>query len=71
MRGRGRASAAIILCFQVLQIAGATRNAAEKQNVRLFGNNGIGNRSDSPVIELKPMLAVVWSAVRGIMAAVE
>ena len=48
-----------------------TRNAAEKQNVRFVGDSDIINSSDSLVIVLKPLLAVVRSAVRGIMAAFE
>ena len=47
---------------------GGVANAAEKQNVRVLGDDGGGIEAHALVVERKPLLAVVGSAVRMAMA---
>jgi len=62
-------SAAIVPRPEALQSAGSVRDTAEKQNVRILGDDVVGIGIHAAVVELYPLLPVVRSAVRVIVTA--
>ena len=57
-------SAAIVARHEVIQGAGSVRDTAEKQNVRILGDDVSGIGMHAAVVVLHPLLPVVRSAVR-------
>ena len=57
-------SAAIVAHPEAIQGAGSVRDTAEKQNVRMLGDDGFENGMHAAVVVLHPLLPVVRSAVR-------
>ena len=61
--------AAHITQHEVLKRPGSVGNSAEKQNVRILGDDVVGIGIHAAVVELYPLLPVVRSAVRVIVTA--